>query len=208
MKNTINDIRYTICKFLDTRALCTLASVSKDWKSLSEDEKIWKEKLSKITQYEDKTTSSKSIFAQITTLKRKNHNELLSFAKMNPQNAKLILQTQELLDQMNVNGLFSEDNIIALAKSHHETANFIFQTPKFALFIDTQDLLKIAKTNPKIAKSVLRNYVFAYNICKYDLLEIAAMDSEVKEIIHKQYPQSAYVTHKEKMMNEYMKLLR
>lgn len=202
MKNIPNEIKFNICLFLDTRSLCNLSSVSKDWKLLSEDDQIWNEKLSKITQYQDKTRSSKSIFAQIATLKRKDHNDLLTFAVTYPQIAKLILQTPELLDQMNVNGLFIRRNIVILAQSHLETAKFIFQDPRFALYIDTRDLFKIAQRNSELAKLVLQNYVFAYDKCKYDLLNIAEMYPEAKNIISMKYPQSNYMTPKEKIINQ------
>lgn len=202
-------ITFNLLRFLDTQTLGRMASVSKIWKAFSETEKIWKERLIKVSHV-DESRMSKHIYRDLKMLSTMSDYDLIRYAisdvgivqrilktpalvarietsslwlseiaKSHPESAKLILQNKALADK------FDEYRLLEIAKSHPKTAELVLQDQVLVAKLDQFSMTAIAITHPGNAKLILQTPALAAKIEKsrYCLCEIAKADSESAKLI-------------------------
>lgn len=145
------ELKLYIFSFLDAKTLTHTAQVSSTWRIHSEDNLIWKDKLSQISKYKNNNFQKKNIYKQIIELSTLDTDTILNMAERNIELAKLILQTNLILNKL------TGDFIKVLGCKFLEITKLILSDENLLLQTDEMTLNTIKNHHFNINQSIRNN---------------------------------------------------
>lgn len=179
MHHLPNELKQSICLFLDNQSLGRLACTSKEWQCIAEDEFLWRERLAAQSSYTHPDKTPKSILKAIEAFAQLSIDDLVKIARSSLEEAKIILHTPSLAEK------FDNCYLTDLAQSKLTLAKIILQTPSLASQLDNAQLTTIAKSDVESAKLVFQDPALASKLDKLHLIMIAKSDPRSAAIIYK-----------------------